>query len=159
LSRKHGAASDELPAICARLGADLVGLESQAEDIAAARQQHAACERSALTLAGTLTAARSAAARRLETRMVEELAVLGMRGARFAVHNSTAEDGAAGAALGPTGVDSIEFFLAANPGETPRPLARVASGGELSRIMLALKALTATVGETPILIFDEVDAG
>src|SRR5262245_56673803 len=78
LSRKHGAACDELPAICARLGADLVGLESQAEDIAAARQQHAACERSALTLAGTLTAARSAAARRLETRMVEELAVLGM---------------------------------------------------------------------------------
>jgi DNA repair protein RecN (Recombination protein N) len=58
-----------------------------------------------------------------------------------------------------TGVDRLEFLLAANPGEAPRPLARVASGGELSRIMLALKALTATAVEAPILIFDEVDAG
>ena len=54
---------------------------------------------------------------------------------------------------------SVEFLLSANPGEAPKPLARVASGGELSRIMLALKALTAAIGETPILIFDEVDAG
>ena len=62
-------------------------------------------------------------------------------------------------ALGPTGTDTLEFLLSANPGETPKPLARIASGGELSRIMLALKALTAGLAETPILIFDEVDAG
>ena len=60
---------------------------------------------------------------------------------------------------GPTGCDEIEFFLAANPGEEPRPLARVASGGELSRIMLALKTLAAGDDDDATLIFDEVDAG
>ncbi|HJY84167.1 MAG TPA: hypothetical protein VKK81_24160 [Candidatus Binatia bacterium] len=58
-----------------------------------------------------------------------------------------------------TGCDQVEFYLSANPGEPLLPLAQVASGGELSRLMLALKALSAAVGEAPTLIFDEVDAG
>jgi DNA repair protein RecN (Recombination protein N) len=58
-----------------------------------------------------------------------------------------------------TGCDRAEFYLSANPGEPLRPLVQVASGGELSRLMLALKALSAAVGEAPTLIFDEVDAG
>jgi len=86
--------------------------------------------------------------------MVDELAALGMRGAIFRVEIETSDD-----ALGADGIDRVEFLLAANAGEPPKPLVRVASGGELSRIMLALKALTASVGETPVLIFDEVDAG
>jgi DNA repair protein RecN (Recombination protein N) len=57
------------------------------------------------------------------------------------------------------GCDRVEFYLAANPGEPLLPLAQIASGGELSRLMLALKALSAAVGEAPTLIFDEVDAG
>ena len=57
------------------------------------------------------------------------------------------------------GGDVVQFYLSANPGEEPKPLARIASGGELSRIMLALKTLTAGAGEVPTLIFDEVDAG
>ena len=64
-----------------------------------------------------------------------------------------------GRALGPSGSDEVEFYLAANPGEEPRPLARVASGGELSRIMLALKTLMAGDRDGATLIFDEVDAG
>jgi DNA repair protein RecN (Recombination protein N) len=154
LSRKHGAASDELPALCAALGRDLAALASQSAATAVARSEVDERARAGLALARALAAERSAAARRLETRMVGELAALGMRDAVFRVAQDTADG-----ALGPTGIDAVEFFLSANPGEAPKPLARVASGGELSRILLALKTLTASVGETPILIFDEVDAG
>jgi DNA repair protein RecN (Recombination protein N) len=68
-------------------------------------------------------------------------------------------DGGVPVAVGEKGIDRIEFFLAANPGEEPRPLAKVASGGELSRIMLALKTVLRSADPVPILIFDEVDAG
>jgi DNA repair protein RecN (Recombination protein N) len=154
LSRKHGVASDELPGICAALARDLAALDAQSGDAAEARRAAEAAERAAVTLARELSGARSAAARRLEKRMGGELGTLGMRGAVFRVVQEPV-----GSAPGPTGADAVEFALAANPGEAAKALARVASGGELSRIMLALKALTAAIGETPILIFDEVDAG
>ena len=154
LSRKHGVASDALPARCAALGDDLAALTAQGAATAAARQAVGEREAAALALARALADARNTAARQLETRMVGELAALGMRDAVFRVAQETADD-----ALGSTGIDTVELFLSANPGEAPKALARVASGGELSRILLALKTLTAAVGETPILIFDEVDAG
>ena len=154
LSRKHGVPSDELPGICAARGRDLAALESQSVEAAGARHEVEARAAAAMAVARELSAARRAAARRLERRMAGELAALGMRGAVFRVDQEAPTD-----ALGPTGIDTVEYGLSANPGEAPRPLARVASGGELSRIMLALKALTASIGETPILIFDEVDAG
>lgn len=159
LSRKHDVPSEELPAVCAALGRDLAALESQTGEVAGVRQEVETCASTALGVAGELSAARRKAAQQLEKRMVGELGALGMRGAVFRVHQAAPTGAAAATALGATGLDSVEFFLSANPGETPKPLARVASGGELSRIMLALKALTAAIGETPILIFDEVDAG
>jgi DNA repair protein RecN (Recombination protein N) len=61
--------------------------------------------------------------------------------------------------LTPTGIESVEFLFTSNPGEEPRPLAKIASGGELSRVMLALKSILATVAQVPTLIFDEVDTG
>jgi DNA repair protein RecN (Recombination protein N) len=82
-----------------------------------------------------------------------ELQLLALDDARFEVRVGN------GRPLGPAGSDEIEFFLAANPGEEPRPLARVASGGELSRIMLALKTVAASGDDGATLIFDEVDAG
>ena len=102
--------------------------------------------------------------------MADELRVLGMRGGVFRVVFTVAgsdapqsgwadEANASGARLSATGADVVEFYLSANPGEDPKALARIASGGELSRIMLALKALTAGAGEVPTAIFDEVDAG
>jgi DNA repair protein RecN (Recombination protein N) len=91
--------------------------------------------------------------------MGDELAALGMTNGRFEVSRAVPGEGAAAAALSASGFDAVEFYLSTNAGEPPRPLARIASGGELSRIMLALKALTASAAETPILIFDEVDAG
>jgi DNA repair protein RecN (Recombination protein N) len=159
LSRKHGVASDELPDVCAALGRDRATLGVQSGEAAAARREAEECGQMALKLASELSTARRAAARRLEKRMAGELAALGMKGAVFRVEHTTPSDAAASETLGRTGIDGVEFLLSANPGETPRPLTRVASGGELSRIMLALKTLTASVGETPILIFDEVDAG
>jgi len=153
LSRKHGVGSDELPTVTAALARDLAALESHTGDAAAARATAAAREQAAMALARELSAGRAAAARRLKKQMAAELAALGMRGAVFTIEQE------AGNPMGPTGIDGVEFSLSANPGEAPKPLARVASGGELSRLMLALKALTAAVGETPILIFDEVDAG
>ena len=92
-------------------------------------------------------------ARELERDLARELAALALEDARFAVRFGE------GRSLGPEGWDEIEFFLSANPGEEPRSLARIASGGELSRIMLALKTLAAAEEHGATLIFDEVDAG
>jgi len=154
LARKYAVPADELPAMQAGVERDLTALDSQATVAGAAEANESALRTTALTVAAELSAARRDAAARLEVRMVDELAALGMDGARFGVAQQRDE-----AALAADGIDQVEFLLAANPGEPAKPLARVASGGELSRIMLALKALTAAAGETPILIFDEVDAG
>jgi DNA repair protein RecN (Recombination protein N) len=159
LSRKHNVPCEELPGICAALARDLASLAEQSGEVESARRAVEGGEQAALQCARTLSKSRRAAVKRLESRMAGELATLGMAGAVFRVALEAPDAAKTSAALGPTGFDDVEFFLSANAGETPRPLARVASGGELSRIMLALKALTATVGETPILIFDEVDTG
>jgi DNA repair protein RecN (Recombination protein N) len=154
LARKYGVPADDLSETLAVIDRDLASLESVAADSTAAEAHEAELRTAAHGVARELSAARRQAARRLEQRMADELAALGMSGAKLSIAQE-ADDGA----LAADGIDRIEFLLAANPGEPPKPLARVASGGELSRIMLALKALAATAGETPILIFDEVDAG
>lgn len=99
-----------------------------------------------------LTAARSAAGRQLSEQIGGQLAELGMPAAVFSVQFRPAPPG-------PTGADSIEFLLSANRGEPLKPLARMASGGEAARIMLAIKLILAEADRTPLLIFDEVDAG
>src|SRR5262249_25995607 len=87
--------------------------------------------------------------------ILRELSALALDGARFDVRFVETED----RVLGPEGWDEVEFFLSTNPGEEPRSLAKIASGGELSRIMLALKTLAAIEDRGASLIFDEVDAG
>lgn len=154
LARKYDVPIEELPQTLAGVERELSRLGSQAADAAAAEAVEAERRAAAVAIARELSAARRLAAQELERRMIDELAALGMEGAQFGVAQETDDD-----AVNAEGVDRIEFLLAANPGEPAKPLARVASGGELSRIMLALKALTAAAGETPILIFDEVDAG
>jgi DNA repair protein RecN (Recombination protein N) len=152
LSRKYGVPAEALPETLAAVERELAALDTVAADTATAAAEEAARRADATEVAERVRAARRAAARRLEERMRAELATLGMSGAALEVAQ---EDGE----LTAVGIDRVEFLLAANPGEPPKPLTRVASGGELSRIMLALKALAAAAGETPILIFDEVDAG
>jgi DNA repair protein RecN (Recombination protein N) len=113
----------------------------------------------------SLSTERKRTAAELVAAVERELSELGMAGARFGVRFDVRADQeglptAQGAvAFDETGIDRIELQLAANPGEPPRPLSRVASGGELSRIMLALKVATAAVDPIPVLIFDELDQG
>jgi DNA repair protein RecN (Recombination protein N) len=104
-------------------------------------------------LAGRLTAARRTAAGDLQERVAAELAALAMPSARLEVAVHTGHD------LGPWGCDSVELLLAAHSGAAPRPLARGASGGELSRVMLALEVVLAGADPVPTMVFDEVDAG
>src|SRR5438067_11663437 len=126
-------------------GEAMVELEAAAE----------AARRAAAEWAGRLSVERRRGARDLSRALVAELEALALTGARFEARFAESE----GRALGPEGWDEVEFFLSTNPGEEPRSLARVASGGELSRIMLALKTLAAADERGATLIFDEVDAG
>ena len=103
--------------------------------------------------AAELTEVRRLAASKLEGDLHVELSDLGLKEARFEVQFRSVPE------IGPDGAEGAEFFLAANPGELPRPLARTASGGELARIMLALKTVLTRDDAVPTLIFDEVDTG
>ena len=107
-------------------------------------------------LAQQLSKKRIDAAKRMTTLMDTELAALKMGQAIFQA--SVASDESADG-LGPAGRDRVEFLLSSNTGEPPRPLGRVASGGELSRIMLALKTVLAEMDQVPVLVFDEIDTG
>ncbi|NOY52450.1 MAG: DNA repair protein RecN [Deltaproteobacteria bacterium] len=116
-------------------------------------------------LAGKLSAKRHRASQRLEERLEQELAGLAMAGTRFAVEivpvkpgGKDLQDGKGGT-LTPTGYDRVEFMVSPNPGEEAKPLVRIASGGELSRIMLSIKTVLAGVDRVGVLIFDEVDSG
>jgi DNA repair protein RecN (Recombination protein N) len=103
--------------------------------------------------AARLTKARHAAARRMQEAVASELVGLRLEGARFEIALRP------GAEIGPTGAEGAEMMFSANPGEPLQPLARVASGGELARVMLAIKTVGADADKLPTLVFDEVDAG
>lgn len=156
LKRKHGPTLADVVAKTARLEAEHQAL-SDGSGTREAGQARVEAERARfLGLATALSNTRHAAAATLGAAVEAALADLGLSRARFEVRITRADGPARWHA---DGIDSAEFFLAANPGEAARPLARIASGGELSRIMLAFKTLT--VGDHPhrTLVFDEVDAG
>ena len=152
LRRKYGDSLEAVIAFGEGFGAELERLENQEAERARLRAEEGA-RRSALEASsGALSEARMAAARRLATAVNEELPALGLPPAAFGVAIGHAEPG-------PTGADVVTFTFAPNPGEPPRPLGRIASGGEASRLSLALKVVLASADETPLLVFDEVDAG
>ncbi len=154
LKRKYG---DSIAAILEyheRAVRELADIDLGEEGLAALERDAEAAERRARTEAEALSKSRRDAARRLAADIARELAALGMDGARFEARFQ-AEPGP----LSALGHDAIEFFFSANPGEEPRALARVASGGELSRIMLALKSIALEDAAAPTVIFDEVDSG
>lgn len=105
-----------------------------------------------LSLAEELSAIRRAGAVEFTNRIENELAGLGMQNAVFRINIEKTD-------LDSTGIDKIEFLISANPGEDPKPLAKIASGGEMSRIMLAIKSVMASIDQIPTLIFDEIDVG
>lgn len=156
LKKKHGPTLADVLARADQLRAEQHDLEhatERAAELDAALAQAAARYR---TVAGALSARRRDAAARFARALERSLADLAMARTRCEVR--FAEDGGE-AAWSERGLDQAEFYLSPNPGEDLRPLARIASGGELSRIMLALKTLATTDAPGKTLIFDEVDAG
>jgi DNA repair protein RecN (Recombination protein N) len=156
LARKHRVSPNELPALTARLGEQLDASASVESRRAELQAQRSRAEQQYLEAARALSTARASAAKRLETQVAEQLADLGMRGTRFSVEIERLADEAHYSA---DGLDLVTFLVAANPGQPPRPLAKVASGGELARIGLALQVVAAGATHIPCLVFDEVDSG
>ena len=155
LKRKHGPTLAD--AIIRRDGLrrELQDLRQSDERLAELDRAHSAARDVYIREAGTLSAARRKTATTLSAALVAALAELAMGEARFEVRFD--EGQMPETSWGPTGFDAAEFFLSANPGEDLRPLARIVSGGELSRVMLAIKTLAGRGAGG--LIFDEVDAG
>ncbi len=161
LKKKYGGTIDEVIAFGAAAGAELERMERSGEEIARLRKELAGARSALSAKALELSQQRQAAARDLEKKVEQELDHLGMKKSVFSVliTQEAGDDTDAGLKLGPRGVDHAEFLISPNPGEEPKPLARIASGGELSRVMLALKTILAEGDRIPTLVFDEVDAG
>jgi DNA repair protein RecN (Recombination protein N) len=153
-ARKHAVAVAELPALLDRLRARLAALENGEASIAALEQTAAEARARYVAAAEALSAGRRAAAARLDRAVAKELPPLRLEKARF--HADIAA--LAEAEWDAGGADAVRFLIAANPGQDLGPLARVASGGELSRLMLALKVVLAAGSPVPTLVFDEIDA-
>lgn len=155
LKRKYGDSEEAMLAFRAAAAAELERLAHHEELLAADERRLGELARELEESAVALSERRQAAAKRLASRVQKELRTLGMERAVFdvVVERQAAED------VGPRGVDRVELRVSTNPGEQLRPMARVASGGELSRAMLALHAVLAAADGVPTMIFDEVDAG
>lgn len=154
LARKHRVEPDELVDLLATMEAELAELDAGDAALDSLEQEAAAMRSAYDSAARILTDARRKAAKKLDAAITGALQELGMAGGKFRVDLQTLPDDVA-----PHGRDRIEFMVAANPGSAVQPLARVASGGELSRIGLALQVLASAEQSVDTLIFDEVDSG
>ena len=151
---KYGGTMEAALAYRQEIGAKIKALSGQAEDFSGLQDRIAPLEKGLIERAQALRARRLAAAKKLGPVIESQLAALGMEKARFSVE-VTALDPAAATA---TGLDQVEFIVQTNPGLDPQPLRRIASGGELSRIMLALKQVLKRDDRVSVLVFDEIDA-
>ncbi|MCC6735567.1 MAG: DNA repair protein RecN [Bauldia sp.] len=151
-SRKYDTPVDLLPALAARIASDLEALETGEAKVGTletlARERRERYE----AAASDLSVARLEAARHLEAAVADELPSLKLDRARFMVEIETDPE-----EPGETGIDRVSFVVQTNPGARPGPMGKVASGGELSRFLLALKVALADRGSAPTLVFDEVD--
>jgi DNA repair protein RecN (Recombination protein N) len=151
LARRYKRSPEDLPELLAGWKAELAQLDAAA-DLAALQAASRKAEAAYTTQAATLSKAREKAAPKLARAITQAMQGLGMQGGRFEVALSQATPS-------PHGLEDIEFLVAGHPGSTPRAVGKVASGGELSRIALAIAVTTSQLGTTQTLIFDEVDAG
>ena len=166
LKRKYGESVDEILTLRTRLESDLEGLARADEDEGRLAERVDRLKTDLITRATDLAERREQAVEKLAPSVVAELAGLGLESAVFRVRLSRERAGPGDLAvgpeawrLGPRGVDQAEFLFSGNAGEDARPLTRIASGGELSRTMLALKVVLAATDAVPVLVFDEVDVG
>ncbi len=161
LKKKYGNTIEEILEFGARAGAELDRMEKSVEEIERLKSQIQAIKFGLTDKVNELTTRRTVSARDLEKKVESELSRLGMKKTVFsvAITQEAGGDTLNGLKVGPLGADRVEFLISPNPGEEPKPLARIASGGELSRIMLALKTILVEGDSIPTLVFDEVDAG
>ena len=151
MARKFRVTPEELPDEQAKLSAKLQQL-AEASDIEGLRRQEDAIMASYLEVAGKLSLTRRAAAQALGGAVTQAMQELSMTGGSFEVALNPCEPSG-------SGLEQVEFLVAGHAGSAPRPLAKVASGGELARIALAISVITSNATTTPTLIFDEVDSG
>ena len=153
--RKHSVPVSELASLLGRLRARLEALDAGAGEVATLEAAEAKARSSYIAAAGKLSATRLKSAAELEKALAEELPPLKLDRARLVIDITARDENAWGA----DGQDRVSFLVATNPGQTPGALAKIASGGELSRLMLALKVVLSRGSPVPTLIFDEVDSG
>ncbi len=164
LLRQHGPTLDDVIAARERIAGELAALAGIESRVAALEAERDALLRGAADRARALSAKRKKAADKLGAAISSELGDLGMGGARVVVDvaplgGNAGELAVDGARLGHDGIDRVEFLISPNRGIDPRPLRRIASGGELSRALLALKRSLAECGPAGLYVFDEVDTG
>lgn len=154
LCKKYGATLGDVLAHQEKVERELSEIENYDEDIAALEKEIAVLEKELGKKAAALTELRRAAAKDLSSAIEEQLFALGMPKAQLAIRVEPAAD------YGPRGRDEVAMFFSANPGEAEKPLQRVASGGELSRIALAIKTVASSRDSSvPSMVFDEIDTG
>ncbi len=155
LARKHGCTPDELPAKMHEIRAQLDTIEAGDVQLADLQRASTAAGERFKELASALHSARKEAAERLDAAVAAELAPLRLDAARFRTQVAPLPE----ERWGPSGMDAVEFLISTNPGADFAPLAKIASGGELSRFILALKVALAEQGGAATVIFDEIDRG
>ncbi len=155
LARKHRVKPDELPDIARRLRTELDDIENYDTNLGKLEDDVKTARASYLRLAKTLSRERQQAAGKLAKAVTQHMQELGMPGGKFEIALQPLPEGE----LSAHGLERIEFLVSANPGQPVKPLNKVASGGELSRVSLALQVVLAGLGRIPTLIFDEVDVG
>lgn len=153
-SRKYSTPVDGLAALAARYAADVVLIDAGASRLKKLEQAAIEADARYAAAAKKLSAARQKSAEKLNKAVNAELAPLKLERAKFMTQVATDE-----AAPGPQGFDRVEFWVQTNPGTKPGPMMKVASGGELSRFLLALKVVLSDRGSAPTLVFDEIDTG
>jgi len=149
---KYGRTVEDVINSRLRLSEQIGELEKATDDLSALQSRVDPLARELQTLGKSLSAKRQAVARRLQPLIEKELAELGMEKAKFTIGFTPAPQ------PGASGIDQVEFIAQTNPGQLPQPLRKIASGGELSRIMLALKGILAAGDRVSVLVFDEIDA-
>jgi DNA repair protein RecN (Recombination protein N) len=154
LARKHRIKPEELPALHEKLRSDLANLDNAATDLVTLRSQVSAALAGYQELARQLSAHRATASRSLSKEVTARMQELGMPGGRFVIELTPLES----VEPSPHGTDAVEFRVSTNPGTAPRAVAKIASGGELARLSLAVQ-VTCSKNAAPCMIFDEVDSG
>ncbi|MEH6575940.1 MAG: DNA repair protein RecN [Amphritea sp.] len=155
LARKHRLSPEELPRFQQELHQELSSLSMSDQELEALQLQTEQARQDYLICAGKLSKTRHKSALTLSKEVNKQLHSLGMGAARIQASLTPYKT----SQLSPYGLEEIEFLIATNPGQPARPLNKIASGGELSRISLAIQVITAQSSSTPTLIFDEVDVG